>query len=182
MDEVAATARVSKATLYANFADKSSLVAAVIRRESDNTITDEEYANFLAHSRVRDVLFSFGVRFVNFINNRDLFGWDRLIASLEARQSELPRRFFDLGPGRGQRLLTELIARAIDQGQLKAVGADHAADALTGLWLGFTNLEIKLGVRHPLTEDEIKERVERGISVFLAVYGTEAEARTGRAP
>ncbi|GGJ23902.1 TetR family transcriptional regulator [Neoroseomonas lacus] len=181
IDEVAATAGVSKATLYANFADKDSLIAAVIRRESDNTITDEEYSRF-TQSRISDVLFSFGVRFVSFINNRDILGWDRLIAVLETRHSELPKRFFDLGPGRGQRLLTALIARAINQGHLKAVDADYAADALTGLWLGFTTLEIKLGARPPLTDEEIKQRVERGISIFMAVYGAETENLTDQPP
>src|SRR3546814_5983090 len=92
-------------------------------------------------------LFKFGVQFVRFINHRDLLGWDRLIASLEAHQTELPKRFFDLGPGRGQRLLTKIIADAVASGQVETDDAAYAADALPGPWLGLVNLEIKTVAR-----------------------------------
>ncbi|HBU7222380.1 TPA: TetR/AcrR family transcriptional regulator C-terminal domain-containing protein, partial [Klebsiella pneumoniae] len=45
-----------------------------------------------------------------------------------------------------------------------------AADELAGLWLGMTSLAIKLGARPPLSDDEIKQRVERALDVFLRAY------------
>lgn len=174
IDEIAASAGIAKATVYANFAGKNALIEAVIRRESDMTITDEQLAR-LANAPLADVLFKFGVQFVRFINHRDLLGWDRLIASLEAHQTELPKRFFDLGPGRGQRLLTKIIADAVASGQVETDDAAYAADALTGLWLGFVNLEIKLGVRQPMEANEIKQRVRRGIDIFMKIYGKHDE-------
>lgn len=170
MGEIAAAAGVAKATLYANFSDKSSLVEAVIRRESDLTITDEQFSEF-ADACINEALYDFGLQFVTFINNRNLLGWDRLISSLEMREAELPKRFFDLGPGRGQRLLSKLIALAIERGELTSPNAEYAADALAGLWLGFVSLEIKLGVRAPLTANEIEERVQRGLRIFMTAYG-----------
>lgn len=98
-------------------------------------------------------------------------GWDRLIASLEALEDELPKRFFEAGPGRGQRILAGIIGYAMAQGQLRLANSVEAADALTGLWLGFVALEIKLGVRPPLTEVEIQQRVARGVDIFLTVHG-----------
>ena len=170
MEEIAATAGVAKATLYAKFTDKDSLVEAVIRRESDLTITDEQFSEF-TNRCIDDALHDFGLQFVKFINSHNLLGWDRLIASLEIRRSDLPKRFFDLGPGRGQRLLTQLIELAIERGDLETTDAEYAADALAGLWLGFVNLEIKLGVRAPLAADEIEHRVQRGVRIFMSVYG-----------
>lgn len=67
-----------------------------------------------------------------------------------------------MGPGRAQRLLTELIVYAAECGSLDVSDAVRAADELTGLWLGFVNLEIKLNVRKPLTIEEIEQRVVRG--------------------
>ncbi|HIB5960879.1 TPA: TetR/AcrR family transcriptional regulator C-terminal domain-containing protein, partial [Klebsiella pneumoniae] len=46
----------------------------------------------------------------------------------------------------------------------------EAADELAGLWLGMTSLAIKLGARPPLSDDEIKQRVERALDVFLRAY------------
>ncbi len=161
LDEIAAAAGVAKVTLYAKFSDKKNLIKAVIRRESDLTIADEQMDKFRNIS-IQDALSEFGVQFLTFINSRDLLGWDRLIASLEEQEVELPRRFFDLGPGRGQRLLTQIISMAIEKGQLIERDPVDVADVLTGLWLGFVNLEIKLGVRPPLKDNEIKNRVKMG--------------------
>ncbi len=169
-DEVAAKAGVAKATVYGNFSDKSALIEAVIRREADITITDEQHSQ-ASEVHVAQALRAFGLRYVSFLNNRDLLGWDRLIASLEAQQSELPKRFFDVGPGRGQRILTAIIQSAMVQGELKPADSAEAADILTGLWLGFVTLEIKLGVRPQLTGAEIQRRVERGVDIFMTLYG-----------
>ncbi|WP_334147130.1 TetR/AcrR family transcriptional regulator [Hyphomicrobium sp.] len=173
LDEVAATAGVAKVTLYANFTDKDGLIEEVIRRESNATILDDEFPAF-KEAEISDALLDFGLRYVKFINSRDLLGWDRLIASLSGR-ADVAKRFFDMGPGRAQRLLTELIAHAAKRGELNVADADRAADELTGLWLGFVNLEIKLGVRAPLTIEEIEQRVVRGVSIFLAIYETERQ-------
>lgn len=168
LEEIAASSGVAKATLYAKFKDKKSLIEAVIRRESDLTITEEQYIR-LGQIPVSQALNEFGLQYLGFINNRDLLNWDRLISALEMKNNELPKRFFDLGPGRGQNLLTKLIEQAVIKGQLPKCEPSYAADILTGLWLGFVNLEIKLGVRPPLTDIEIDERVKNGVRNFFKI-------------
>ena len=170
LDEIATSSGVAKATLYAKFKDKKAIIEAVIRRESDLTITAEQFTRF-SQMPISDALNEFGLQYLAFINNRDLLNWDRLIAALELQNSDLPKRFFDLGPGRGQSLLTKLIEQAIVSGQLSQCNPAQAADTLTGLWLGFVNLEIKLGVRAPLTKPEMKDRVTQGIKNFLIIHG-----------
>ena len=78
--EIARVAGVAKATLYANFSDKEHLIEAVLRQESDLTISDHDFAQ-RHHLPLIEVLTAFGYRFVRFINQRELTGWDRLIAS-----------------------------------------------------------------------------------------------------
>ncbi|USJ28502.1 TetR/AcrR family transcriptional regulator [Ensifer adhaerens] len=168
-EEISAEAGVAKATLYANFSDKDVLIEAVIRRESDRTITDQEFEESQSKS-VETALVEFGKRYVSFINQRDLLGWDRLIALAAARDPGLPRRFFAAGPGRGQEMLTSMIDAAMQKGDLKRSDAAVAADDLVGLWMGFVNLEIKLGVREPLTPTEIEARVRRGVANFMAIH------------
>ncbi|MGM1200063.1 TetR/AcrR family transcriptional regulator [Klebsiella pneumoniae] len=152
--EIARVAGVAKATLYANFSDKEHLIEAVLRQESDLTISDHDFAQ-RHHLPLIEVLTAFGYRFVRFINQRELTGWDRLIASAAVRHPDLPGRFYAAGPGRGT---------------LRACDPQEAADELAGLWLGMTSLAIKLGARPPLSDDEIKQRVERALDVFLRAY------------
>ncbi len=170
IDKIAAEAGVAKVTVYANFADKDALIEAVLRRESDRTVTDQEFEQSKA-MKIEKALAAFGLRFVSFINERELSGWDRLIASAAARHPDLPSRFFAVGPGRGQKLLTAIIAQAVQDGMLSAEDPAQAADDLAGLWLGFSTLEIKLGARQPLTRKEILNRVEHGVRIFMQVYG-----------
>ncbi|PLP35553.1 TetR/AcrR family transcriptional regulator, partial [Klebsiella pneumoniae] len=97
--EIARVAGVAKATLYANFSDKEHLIEAVLRQESDLTISDHDFAQ-RHHLPLIEVLTAFGYRFVRFINQRELTGWDRLIASAAVRHPDLPGRFYAAGPGR----------------------------------------------------------------------------------
>lgn len=170
-DQVAAHAGVAKSTLYANFSDKAALVEAVLRREADRTITDEEFDHYLQGRITVDTLIQFGIRYLGFVNSAELAGWDRLIASLCIDDPGRAKHFFSLGPGRNQRLLEELLRHAIEQDVLLPVQPELAADILTGLWLGFINLEVKLGVRVPLSEKGVHDRVEHGLNLFLKVYG-----------
>lgn len=170
-EQVAAHAGVAKSTLYANFPDKAALIEAVLRREADRTITDEEFNEYLQSEMTPETLTQFGVRYLSFVNSAELAGWDRLLSAFGMSEPDLTRHFFDIGPGRNQRLLEELLAHAIHQDLLEPVRPDWAADLLTGLWLGFVNLEIKLGVRAPLSREEVFDRVKRGLLVFLQVYG-----------
>ncbi|STT42310.1 TetR family transcriptional regulator [Klebsiella pneumoniae] len=98
--EIARVAGVAKATLYANFSDKEHLIEAVLRQESDLTISDHDFAQ-RHHLPLIEVLTAFGYRFVRFINQRELTGWDRLIASAAVRHPDLPAAFTP--PGRGAR-------------------------------------------------------------------------------
>ncbi|NDW31880.1 TetR/AcrR family transcriptional regulator C-terminal domain-containing protein [Salipiger sp. PrR007] len=118
-----------------------------------------------------ETLVSFGLRYAGFVNNLDLVGWDRVIASLEAARSDLPGRFFELGPGRAQRLLETLLGKALADGLIQTTDTRLAADQLTGLWLGFANLEVKLGVGKPLAEAELQVRVRAGVEIFLNYCG-----------
>lgn len=90
LDEVAAAAGVAKATVYGNFTDKDGLIEEIIRRESNNTIIDEDFQT-IKEMEIPDALLDFGLRYVKFINSRDLLGWDRLIASLSDR-ADVARR------------------------------------------------------------------------------------------
>jgi TetR/AcrR family transcriptional repressor of mexJK operon len=170
IDTIALNASVAKSTVYSHFSDKESLLEAVIRHESDLTISDEQFKQSLSMP-LNLVLKSFGLRYVRFINNREILGWDRLIAAAAVKSPQLPERFFAAGPGRGQYMLIALLSQAIAKGEIKRCEPHIAADYLTGLWLGFTSLEIKLGVRSILSDDEIETRVEQGIDIFMSYYG-----------
>lgn len=168
--EVASAAGVAKATLYANFKDKDELIEAVIRRESEQIISDD-LIQVPPGIACAQILRNFGVKYVRFVNQTDVAGWDRLIAHGAKRLPQLPRRFYEAGPGRWNRLLMQLLATGVDLGYLRPLDEAQAAEDLTALWMGATSLEVKLGVGAPMSDEAILAKVDHGIDVFNAFYG-----------
>ncbi|XAH25417.1 TetR/AcrR family transcriptional regulator C-terminal domain-containing protein [Xylophilus sp. GW821-FHT01B05] len=168
--EVAAAAGVAKATLYANFKDKDELIEAVIRRESEQVIADD-FIQVRPGATFAKVLRSFGAKYVRFVNQTDVSGWDRLIAHGAKRIPQLPHRFYEAGPGRWNRLLMQLLTTGVDLGCLRPLNNAQAAEDLTALWMGSTSLKVKLGVGKPMSEKAILAKVDHGIDVFKTFYG-----------
>lgn len=167
--EVAAAAGVAKATLYANFKDKDDLIEAIISRESEQVIADD-LGRIQPGASFEEALHHFGVQYVRFVNQTDIVGWDRLIAHGAKRTPQLRSRFFDAGPGRWNRLLTQLLTAGVDSGCLRGCDASQAAEDLTALWTGATSLGVKLGVAKPMDRKSVLAKVAHGIDVFNAYY------------
>ena len=170
-DEVATAAGVAKATLYGYFKDKEDLIEAVIREESEQVISDE-LVEVTPDAPFETVIRNFGIKYVRFVNQTDVAGWDRLIAHGSMRTPELPHRFYEAGPGRWHDLLVRLIQTGAEQGYLKVSDCDQAAEDLTALWMGTTSLRVKLGVSDPIGDEFILNKVQHGLTIFNAFYGS----------
>ena len=168
-EEICQKAEVAKATLYTHFKDKASILEAVILNESTLTFSNKDY-ELSKEKPVRTSLEIFGIKYLTFVNNRELLRWDRLIAETSLIYPNMPAHFFNAGPARGQNFLIAIISDAISKQELKVIDAQIAADNLNGLWLGFKHLEIRLGITLPLNEDQIKFKVLNGIEVFMSAY------------
>lgn len=170
VDAIVAKARIAKTTFYTYFADKEAFIEAVMLRESARTISDEEYLASRDED-LRTVLIRFGIRYLTFANEMRLTAWDRLIASANDIYPDLALRLFDAGPGRAYRLLEDILREADRTGTLTIPDPSVAAEELTGIWYGYTVLRINLKVMPPMTEQEIRTRVERGVDVLFRLYG-----------
>lgn len=172
-ESVLEKAGVSKATLYANFLDKQALIEAVLSREAERIHLDKtDYDG--GDLSLEPTLRAFGIRYLTFINERRLYGWDRLIVEASEISPDLAQRLFFAGPGRGYAELTAIISKAVEAGQLVIESPHAAAGDLRGLWLGFVGVEINLRVRPPLNPHEIEERAQRGVCLFMRLYGKRA--------
>src|ERR1700730_2556201 len=101
MDQVAATAAVSKQTVYKHFSDKEALFREVVTnvvRARDGGIT----AEFLStgDGRTGERLRSFARHFLKGVMQPNVLKLRRLVISEAGRFPELGRSFYDLGPKR----------------------------------------------------------------------------------
>lgn len=170
LDAVIARAGVSKANFYSNFADRSALLEAVIRREADRVIRAGGEADQAADTLQAD-LAAFGFRLLRLLTDPELIGFERLIATAGHQHPDLADRFFEAGPGQAFRTLVERIARGMRDGDLRPDDARQAAEDLVGLWQGFMRVEMGTGSRPRPSEQALLARSARGVSVFMIIYG-----------
>lgn len=168
LDVVIRASGVSKATFYANFADRAALLEAIISRESKRIVP--ETGVFSDNGALPDDLVAFGIRLLSFLTHVDMVGFERLIASAARESSDLAERFFEAGPGRSRRTLAARISRAVDAGELEVDDAKLAAEDLVGLWQGMMRVEMTMGLRTTPTAEALRARAERGVRLFIKLY------------
>lgn len=180
MGAIAVRARVSKATLYGHFRERSALLEAVIRRESERIIGDQELSE-AAGLDLQAQLRSFGLRLLTFLTDPERLQFERLLAGAAARYPELAARFFEAGPGRARATLIALISAGTARGLLRATDPAAAAGDLVGLWQGFLRIETTLRYRQPPQPQALRRRVARGVRLFMQLYGRKRRAAAASA-
>lgn len=169
MDQIIVASNVSRATLYANFRDKTELLEAVITRESAR-IVDEQWLEEASALKVDEALKHFGIRLLRLIADPEQLDCEKLISQAAIKTPEYGRRFFAAGPGRSLVLLTQLIEIGQANGAIAAADPAEAARDLMALWVGFWRTEVLFGVRSPPDAPERKAIVARGVTNFLRLY------------
>lgn len=173
MEAVAARAGVSKGTLYSSFADKTALFEAAMLREMERI----EAAQRVAPVGVPDESFietlrAFGVGIMGFLASDVAVGFYGPLSAEIRRHPELSRAFWNLGPGRTRANLASVMAAAAKRSDITIDDPVLAADALFGLWIGFSQLQLTLEGGAEEVRSSVVERVDRGIKIFMRAHGS----------
>ena len=121
MDQVARTANVSKATLYAYFPSKDALFATIVRSKGfDNPFTEDMFPDTVTD--LRAALEEIGMRMLHFMLRERTLSIYRIALAEAARFPELGAAFYDNGP----RSMFARFSRWIEH--LRASGLVHARD------------------------------------------------------
>ena len=171
MEAVAARARVSKGTLYACFPDKMMLFEAALLREMER-IEEAQGLMSVANSDVslHERLTVFGVGIMNFLASETAISFYGVLSAEVRRHPDLSRAFWDLGPGRTRQNLAAILTDAAERRLISIGDPNLAADALFGLWQGFSNLRLALDVGAEEVRSTVADRVELGIAIFISAH------------
>jgi len=172
MEAIAARAGVSKGTLYASFTDKTALFEASMLRETQRIEESQRLTTIEENLSLTETLRAFGLGIMNFLASDQAISFYGVLSAEIRRHPNLSRAFWDLGPGRTRANLAAILSRAADRGEIDIDDPGEAADALFGLWQGFSNLQLALKGGSEEARASIAERVERGIAIFLRAHGT----------
>jgi AcrR family transcriptional regulator len=179
MDQVAARAVVSKATVYTYFASKQELFAAISAAES------ERYAGSLGqdlamHGELRPRLLRLGREILDLLLDDETIAVYRMVMAEAGRIPALGQAFHSNGPAQLLLRLERFFAAAMRAGQLRVADARHAAEQFVGLIRGDLQLRALLGVSADLSSRSRNAVVRSGVDTFCRSYLQPARAAAPR--
>jgi TetR/AcrR family transcriptional repressor of mexJK operon len=169
MDAVAAAANVSKATIYAHFANKRALFEAVLTRRCTATFGAFTVPECCADAR--QVLHSLARLFLDLILAPEALAIHRVVLSETPRLPEVGEAFFQVGPIATHRMVCSLFADLTHRGLLAIPEAETslAVYLFFGMLKGDMHLRAVLGV--PPSEVSREELVNGAVEMLMARYG-----------
>jgi len=170
MDEIAARAGVSKATVYSYFPDKRLLFMEAAKTEISRLALDAESGipegapvaivlEFSARILIEFTLSDFG---------KNLF---RICVTNAETFPELGQMLYEAGPKLAITRLSEFFAEATERGELAVGDPDLAAAQFIELCKADIFVRTILGVETLVPEEEITRVAEGAVKMFLARYG-----------
>lgn len=180
IEAIAAQAGVSKATFYKHFPHKQALFEAAVLLEMQRIEAAQKPSNATALEQDLDaILRQFGIGLMSFLASQPAVDFYKALAGELSRHKPLARTFYDLGPGRTLSNLTVIVTDAALRGELQTPEPEIAAEHLIGLWQGLSNFQLSLGIHQRHIRANIPARVDAGLRVFMAAYGSKGNAKAG---
>src|SRR3984893_12888357 len=172
MDQVAATAAVSKQTVYKHFSNKVALFREVVTnvvRAREVGITAELLLS--GKGSFEEQLRSFARFFLKGVMQPDVLRLQRLVIGEAGRFPELGEAFYDLGPKRAAEQMALALRESSAQQGFFLQDPEMAAEHLLCLILSIPlNQAMLLGDEHGFTEAALDRYADEGVSVFLRAY------------
>jgi TetR/AcrR family transcriptional regulator, mexJK operon transcriptional repressor len=170
MDAVALKAGVSKATVYAHFADKHQLFAAIVAAE-DAERSHSWNRTFEGAGDLRARLSCLGRAVLDLLLAPETIATHRMVAAEAARSPEIGRAYYENGAARLLQRLEEIFATAMAAGELRRAHPRRAAEQFVGLIRGDLQLRSMLGVEAGVAKSAIDAVIRSGVDTFLRAYG-----------
>jgi AcrR family transcriptional regulator len=174
-DEVAASASVSKQTVYKQFGDKQHLFAEVILGTIAEVVGGlSDAANSLEDAQdVRTALLDLAEGYLHGLLQPDVLRLRRLVIAEADRFPEVGRAWFDQGFGRALGTLGDSMQRLADRGLLHDLGdTTLAAYQFAGLVMYQPmNQAMFAGIEALPPGDQLAQIANAAVDVFLAAYG-----------
>jgi TetR/AcrR family transcriptional regulator, mexJK operon transcriptional repressor len=168
MDLLAARAAVSKATIYAHFAGKEELFAAVITRRCERELWGPGL--WPEGKDARTTLTTVAMGLVRLLDSPEVVGMYRVVVAEAVRQPDLARVFWENGPGRGKAGMCAMFEDLTRRGQLTVPDCWAAADQFSAMMRGEVFQRMLLNL--PLPDHRTLERTAMAaVETLLRAYG-----------
>jgi AcrR family transcriptional regulator len=178
MDVIAASAGVSKMTVYNHFGSKEELFSAVVAQAQDEAIgsaMDEALAGLAGAPDLREALIHTARTLVTEVTDPSVLALRNLVTGELRRFPELGRAWQQRGPGPFATALAEALRGLSDRGRLDIADPQVATVQFCGLTLYPHLVASSFGAT--LTADLADRLITDGVDTFLGRYRPPGPAR-----
>lgn len=169
VDDIVRHAGVSKATLYSYFSDKRLLFLEVAKIECQAQ-SNAAISSIEASGDIREALTMAARRMVRFFTSDVGMQVYRIVVGESQRFPEIGREFYAAGPAVVREILQGLLQKGIDEGKLQIDDLDLATDQFPELCKAGIHLQMAIGLRDGVTDEEIDRVVDGAVDMFLCKY------------
>ncbi|MFT3689106.1 TetR/AcrR family transcriptional regulator [Paenirhodobacter sp.] len=169
VDDIAAAAGVSKATLYSYFPDKRLLFLEAAKSECARQ-ADEAVNPIAATASAREMLRYVGGRIVDFISSDFGMAMFRIGVAEAQRFPEIGRDFYQSGPLLLRQRLGGHLRDYVNRGELAIEDIDLAADQFAELCKADIHARLILGVTEKVNPRDARRIIDGAVEMFLARY------------
>lgn len=173
MQMIAARAGASKETLYRHFGSKEELFAEIVENRAKGFLGGLE-ENFARPGSVRDALLELGFTMLDAMVHADAISLCRTVISETPRNPELGRIFYEQGPERVRRRLTEFLAAAKRRGELDCDPPLAALIFLGAVMHSVHLTRLVLQEAPAMSRAQMKAHVDEVVAMFLTRYAARA--------
>jgi TetR/AcrR family transcriptional repressor of mexJK operon len=178
VDQIAASAEVSKQTVYKHFGDKHELLLAIVDNALESTVTPFlERIHALAESAELEAdLTTLAADYLRAVLQEPVVQLRRLVVGEANRVPELAQLYYNQAPARTLAAFTDCFAALHGRGLLHvtepSVAAEHFAFLIVGRSI---DQALFYGGPQVLAGIDVERHVRAGVQVFLTAY----QPRTG---
>jgi TetR/AcrR family transcriptional regulator of autoinduction and epiphytic fitness len=170
-NEIARRANSSKTTFYSRFPTKEQLFLAVIERRMTG-IFRQVAASLPEEPPIEDTLRNFGAAVIRLALSKEQVALVRVVSMESAKFPELGKRFYELGPKRGEEALAAYLKKQAEKGRLSNEDTRQMAQHFISLITGGPVRWFVFGFDpSPLAKSALQKRLNSAIQVFMRAYG-----------
>jgi TetR/AcrR family transcriptional regulator, mexJK operon transcriptional repressor len=175
-NEIARRANSSKTTFYSRFPTKEKLFLAVIERRMAKKM-HEAAAGLPEKPPVAETLRNYAAAVIRGALSKDHLALARVISMESVNFPELGKRFYELGPKRGEALLAAYFAKQVEKGRLADYDthlmAQHYLSLILGGPIRWFVLAFDPGAPSKST---LEKHLNTAIETFMRAYGRSSAA------
>jgi len=173
VDQIAASAEVSKQTVYKHFGDKHELLLAIVNHALDSTVTPflKRIRALADTAHLEADLTALAADYLRAVLQEPVVQLRRLVVGEANRVPEMAQLYYDQAPARTLAAFAECFSVLHDRGLLRVPEPADAAEHFAFLVVGrCIDQALFCGGPDVLASVDVGSHVRAGVRVFLAAY------------